>query len=77
MSRLKSVYFMDYVWNLDEAINWMRAHRVNYIDVRHEGHQWRFIVIPKEYFSYFRVKIVRSHFIPGQVRNVYLVIGFP
>lgn len=77
MSRLKSVYFLDSSWTLREALAWMKSHKVSYIKVSHEGRQWRFVVLPKEMFSYFRVKIVQSHFIPNEIRNVYLVIGFP
>lgn len=75
MSRLKSVYFMDWEWSLDEAIEWMVAHKVRWTKVRHEGRQWRFVVRRKEDFARFRVKVVMSGF-GGSSRRVYLVIGF-
>lgn len=75
MSSLKSVYFMDREWNLDEATEWMNSHKIKWKEVLHEGHQWRFVVRRKEEFNYFRVKVVISGF-GGIRRKVYLFIGF-
>jgi hypothetical protein len=77
MSRLKTVYFLDDEWTLNQAMRWIDAHNVEYYKIKHEGNQWRFVVRPKEEFSHFITKKVQSKFIRGKIKTVYLVIGFP